>query len=545
MKPSAFCTIATNGAMKDLLALVNSMSLYMPGSRLYVLCDTETKEFVERDYFPNKIDIRWKISLNAYTNKNREQMEKEKIWSDFQMEKTNSLLWAFEEGEPDVMFLDADLFILKGIVFEGYSGEDVALSPHGIRKVFEDKYGKYNGGVFWTKNKDAIQTWRDHFVTSRYYDQACLEDVARIHSTYEFHMGYNMSWWRIFQGDQSPNELVQRFSLKDDELYYGDHPVYFIHTHLYDDPNANPVVRKMTLAFNKLMVDIYTKTKDIRTALLLLRHIQERWNVIIPKQPVGGIWNHTNDSFRELAKMWNIKKLAKLEEVEKIGNCWFGAPGLCLLYDRDTLKWYGLDPLAQSSRLSLIANPSPDEIPSENGKNLPWIYWARRPVLLESRKNTLRTNEKDHSIVFIGNIENSVQGQYRNTNWGEHIDDFHLTNGGNYKFTHAQYLDRISRATFGLCLRGYGTKCHRETELMGVGTIPIITPECDVSSYANPLVEGVHYVRVNEPSDIPEIIQKITPEKIQSMRENCIEWWETNCSLEGSFRTTLQQIFLG
>ena len=532
MKPSSFCTIATNGVMKDLRALVNSMSLNMPGSRLYVLSDLETKKFIEADNFPLKIDIRWKVSLNDYTNKNRDKMVKEGIWSDFQMEKTNSLLWAFDEGETDVMFLDADLFILQDIVFENYDGEDVVLSPHYIRKHDEDKFGRFNGGVFWTKNKETIQTWRDNFEGSRYYDQACLEDVKNAHSTCELHSGHNMSWWRVFQGDEHPNEIVKRFTIKDGKAYYENNPLRFIHTHLFDSTGViGP--------FNKLMFDVAMQCKDVRNGILLLRHIQGEWNVIIPKQPVGGMWNHTNDSFRELAKMWDIKKLAKLREVSKIGNCWFGLPGTCLLFDRPVLSWYEKDPLAKNAKISLFANPSPPE----GSGGVPWIFWARRPLLLETHKNTFRKNPKEHEIVFIGNIENSVQGSYRNDQWQDTVDDFHLTNGGRYKFTHEGYLERISKATFGLCLRGYGVKCHRETELMGVGTIPIITPGCDITSYTNPPKEGVHYLRVSDPSKIPDIIKNITPKNIEIMRENCIQWWEENCSLEGSFRTTLRQIF--
>jgi len=295
----------------------------------------------------------------------------------------------------------------------------------------------------------------------------------------------------------------------------------------------------MTLSFNKLMFDILIQRKDIRNALLIQRFIKEHWTIVIPKQPVGGLWNHDNDSFRELAKMWSIKKLVKFEEVPQIGNCWFGGPGACLLYDRPTLQWYSQDPLAKNAKISLFGNPQPPE----SSGSFPWIFWARKPVILESKKLKFRSNKKEHNVVFIGNIENSVQGSYRSSSWGDNIDDFHLTNGGKYKFTHEEYLDRISRSKFGLCLRGFGAKCHRETELMGVGTIPLITPECDVSSYANPLKEGIHYIRINEPSDIPDIIEKITPEKVEEMRNNCIQWWEQNCSLEGSFRTTLKQIF--
>lgn len=527
MKPSCYCTISTDGAMKDLLALVNSMSLNMPGSRLYVLCDSASKEYIENDNFPINIDIQWKISLDKYTGKRRKDMEKEGLWSDFQMEKTNSLLWAFDEGEHDVMFLDADIFIISPIVCENYKDEDVVLSPHNIRKSDEAMYGKYNGGVFWTKNRDAIYTWRDHFKGSRYYDQACLEDVARIHSTYEMHDGQNMSWWRIGQGEKPVEELVKGFERNRNDILYNKNKIQFIHTHLLNNKSS----------FNVLMLNLNLSCNDNRNGLLIYKHIMGYWNVFIPNQPLPGIWKHTDDSFRELAKMWGDKGLVNIERVEGLGNCWFGIPGGCLLYDRPTLLWYKSDPNTKKAKISLFGNP----LPQDGGK--PWIFWARRPLILETNKLELRNNDKEHDVVFIGNIENNVQEKYRSNDWENVVDDFHLTMGSSYKFTHEEYLDRISKAKYGLCMRGFGSKCHRETELMGVGTIPIVTPDVDVDSYAEPLVENVHYIRVSKPDDIANIMHDITDEKREHMSKSCIEWWERNCSLIGSFKTTLAQIF--
>jgi len=508
------------------------MSLNMPGSKLYIMCDSITKKYVENDVFPMNLDIHWKISLDKYTGKRRKEMEADKTFSEFLKEKANCLLWAFDEGEKDVMFLDADLFILRPIEFVGYEGQDVILSPHNIRKRDEERFGKYNAGVFWTKTRETIHTWLEHFEGSRYYEQACLEDVARIHSTYETHDGLNMSWWRVFQSDIHHNEIIKRFDIKDDGVYYGEYPLQFIHTHLYD-------MTGVTGLFNKIMVKLTLSCKDIRNGLLMYKCIQGKWGVFIPKQPMPGMWGHTDDSFRELAKMWDIKGFVKFEKVQGIGNCWFGIPGGCLLYDRPTLSWYTSDPQAKQAKISLFGNPKP----LNGGK--PWIFWARKPSLLESKKNLFRKNIKEHNVVFIGNIENSVQGTYRSDHWESVVDDFHLTRGTTHKFTHEEYLDRISKSKFGLCMRGFGPKCHRETELMCVGTIPLVTPDVDVESYAEPLVENVHYIRIEKPDDITSVIRDIDEKTRERMSKSCIEWWERNIGLVGSFKTTLSQVFVG
>lgn len=533
MKPSSYCTIATDGAMKDLLALVVSMSVNMGGSRLYILADTTTKRFIENDIFPLNLDIRWKISLDKYTGKRRGDMEKDGLWSDFQMEKTNSMLWAFEEGETDVMFLDADIFVLQEIQFDDYKDEEVILSPHSIRKSDEDKYGIYNGGVFWTNRKETIQTWRDHFKGSRFYDQACLEDVARIHTTYKAHDGQNMSWWRIFQGNESPNALVSKFSITNGDIYYRGKKIEFIHTHLYD-------MKGTVGAFNKLMFELAQECDDVRNCLLLHRFLTGKWSIVLPEQPMSGAWFHTNDSFRELARMWESQGFVKVTTMKDLGNCWFGGPPLCLLYDRPVLKHFQRDPIAQRAKLALFGNPSPpDDVTS-----FPWIFWARRPSILEEYKDEFRGSPKDHNVIFIGNIENSIQGSYRSEEWGSVVDEFYLTEGSSYKFTHKEYLENIANAKYGLCMRGYGQKCHRETELMGVGTIPLVAPDCDLDSYTNPPVEGVHYFRVKTPEEITNIVKNTAENVRKEMSRNCVKWWEENCSVRGSFRTTLSQIFI-
>jgi hypothetical protein len=89
-------------------------------------------------------------------------------------------------------------------------------------------------------------------------------------------------------------------------------------------------------------------------------------------------------------------------------------------------------------------------------------------------------------------------------------------------------MHKLSSAKFGLALRGYGSKCHREVELMGLGTVPIITPEVSITSYMDPPEEGKHFIRCNDPKNLKEILSKITEEKWEVMSKNCYEWYQKN-----------------
>ena len=99
----------------------------------------------------------------------------------------------------------------------------------------------------------------------------------------------------------------------------------------------------------------------------------------------------------------------------------------------------------------------------------------------------------------------------------------------------------MSRSKYGLCLAGYGNKCNREVECMGLGVVPIVAPEVDMKYYNSP-EEGVHYFRVSSPEEAHSIINSQSEVGWKRMSENCIDWWNINCSTKGSFATTVKII---
>ena len=126
-------------------------------------------------------------------------------------------------------------------------------------------------------------------------------------------------------------------------------------------------------------------------------------------------------------------------------------------------------------------------------------------MLVESileKHGTLSYDDREIESIFIGNYENVVQQKYRVTNddWDKFIEEFHNTAGHVHKFTHEEYIMKLRTSKYGLCLRGYGSKCHREVELMAVGTVPIVTPEVSIKSYTGTPLRSHRF---------PEIPQKI------------------------------------
>jgi hypothetical protein len=107
-----------------------------------------------------------------------------------------------------------------------------------------------------------------------------------------------------------------------------------------------------------------------------------------------------------------------------------------------------------------------------------------------------------------------------------------------YPFPAEVYLERLAESKYGLCLAGYGYKCHREIECMAMGTVPIVTPEVDMEHYAEPPKEGLHYFRVKSPEEVGPLLLDITAERWIVMSNACREWWTRNASVDGLWELT-------
>jgi hypothetical protein len=103
------------------------------------------------------------------------------------------------------------------------------------------------------------------------------------------------------------------------------------------------------------------------------------------------------------------------------------------------------------------------------------------------------------------------------------------------------FLNMVNRAKFGLSLAGYGSKCQREIEYMALGVIPVFAYD-SFNDYHEKLIEGVHFLKAKTPKDAKEKMLCCTDQQIQEMSSNCIEWYNRNSSVSGSFNTTLKII---
>ena len=539
-KPSSFASLCTSNCAFELVGLLLSLSVYHPNEKIFVLCDTKTKEIVDNMTPQPALQIKWFIELDKYDGMNRQIMEQRGIWSEFQMAKAKIISYALKE-DHDTLLLDSDI-ILTGVIDDIDMTKELGVSPQFITQEHIDKTGFYNGGVLWTKNNNVPNDWIEFTKTSRYFDQASIEDLVKKYSFFEFGENYNLQCWRLFLSPEGGQQVANNITPRpNDTLYYKNKPLKFVHTHFLD---------KRFDPFNNIIIQHLKNAKMYKILAIIYRVINKKWVLKIPKQPMSGMGRHNNDSYRELPLLMKLQnKDVDVVYDDKTIHCWL-EPNI-LTYDRPTIEWCNQE--ITTSSLMLLGNGDVEvegkELKSKvrNFNIKPWIFWPRKPMLVEK---ILRTNmclshdERKIESIFIGNFENSVQEKFRKTtdSWENVLTEYHCTKGQQHKFSHEEYLMKLRDSKYGLCLRGYGSKCHREVELMAFGTVPIVTPEVSITSYMEPLIENTHYILVNNPEELKQKVASIDKEQWTKMSKSCYEWYQRNVHSKNSWKNMIGHI---
>jgi len=174
----------------------------------------------------------------------------------------------------------------------------------------------------------------------------------------------------------------------------------------------------------------------------------------------------------------------------------------------------------------------------------PWIFWARHPRKLEReiQIGIKPYDKREIESVFLGKVENNIQLKSRvQHDWSSCIESFSMPiligDSQSYPYTQEEYLRTVKSSKFGLVLPGYGPKCNREIEYLGLGTVPIYADGCSLDFY-NSMKEGVHYLRASSPEEVKDIVDNTSKNEWEILSKTGREWYDTNCSRKGSFNTT-------
>ena len=276
-------------------------------------------------------------------------------------------------------------------------------------------------------------------------------------------------------------------------------------------------------AISKLLID-----KTMKTLASAPNETLNLPTIIMPLVN-DGFHVHKGDSFREMVSLWESKGYISIKR-SATNFVWLGET---LLYDRANYDWLNKDP--EPYKKILCGNPDASQI--VNG--VQWSFWPRNPKLVEALAPNLVDTPRTKNLVFYGGAENAVQKSHRSNRLHEACDEYSLTDGSTYKYTPSEYLHALAQSKFGLCLAGYGPKCNREIECMALGTVPLVAPDVDMTNYADPPQEGLHYIRLKtfDPQEATEAI-KISNEEWQIMSAAAVNWWKANASAHGLWELT-------
>lgn len=273
-------TLATGPyAVQDLKYLFWSIEhVYAPDyPDLYIYTDTDTSKVIPS----YKGNCQMRIALDAYSGLNRKQMEQIRgvqfptKWTEFMCEKISAMRYAFEMSQTTegIWFLDADITLFDKLPTFPEDTE-VALAPHSIRPGDEAKFGRYNGGFLWIKNQRLLDVWWTATKTSRFYEQAALEEVARASQhLVEIPIQHNFGWWRLWQGIESSEKIMSRFGFSRNTsgigLSYDGKPLGSVHTHWYE---KNDIA---TFQFNEFLVSRLQKLGNHKPAAAFLKVLRK------------------------------------------------------------------------------------------------------------------------------------------------------------------------------------------------------------------------------------------------------------------------------
>ncbi len=277
--PAAIATLANSHALYDLQLFLKSLMVWHETAELpalYLLCSSDVAEKVSTNVLEYAGKIHTKNTLDPYKNYTREQMESlpsrsglSNLFHDFTQEKCGLMDWALgslpvKDQARGVLFCDADIFWLGRLPLLPW-GPTLALSQHMIRKSDEAKYGEYNAGFLWTNDSAMPAAWKAACRTSRFFEQAALEDLAdalpedKLHC---FPIQFNYGWWRVYQAEASPIQQINEWSLttKSVDDYSGilvrGQPLRCIHTHFKTKDQT-------TQLFNMFLKQMLAKTSHI------------------------------------------------------------------------------------------------------------------------------------------------------------------------------------------------------------------------------------------------------------------------------------------
>jgi hypothetical protein len=116
--------------------------------------------------------------------------------------------------------------------------------------------------MVWTRVASVCDAWVEAAKTSRFVDQAAIEELPKQFTYFEFDDSYNVSWWRVSQSDTPP-----KFNLAGGPCV-GDRFIKCVHTHFADRQYGY---------FNQVIIQMLNACGRYQDLCLIERIINKKW----------------------------------------------------------------------------------------------------------------------------------------------------------------------------------------------------------------------------------------------------------------------------
>ena len=224
---NSISTIANGLSYEELLIMIRSFDLWNKAD-IYVFCDKEVGDKLSTIML-ERCPIHVLPSMPEHLSK----ANRRNSFGSLLRCKMDAVEPAIRE-KGNTLFVDADIIFLSkvnGIDLDKY---DVAVSPHGIKKADELKWGFYNAGYIAIRNPEFPKWWREACNTSKYVDQECLTRAPDHFNCQMLGFEHNFGWWRILQAPSNDEKKrrITSFHVNENIICYENNPLISAHLHL-------------------------------------------------------------------------------------------------------------------------------------------------------------------------------------------------------------------------------------------------------------------------------------------------------------------------
>lgn len=163
--------------------------------------------------------------------------------------------------------------------------------------------------------------------------------------------------------------------------------------------------------------------------------------------------------------------------------------------------------------------------------------------------NIIFDNKKENSLSFRGYLysQRFIVSEFLKTELSRHNIKFYQN-----LLSYEDYIKELNNHKIGLSFNGAAEICHRDIEILGVGSV-LLRPKLKSTKFYNPLISDFHYVSydtADDPKEQLEIIsekQQILLKDEEYMRYvafNGCEWYNTNGSTQANVNILSQLLKL-